>query len=139
MFYNFVLKNIYIFLFIFILLLILIVIEIHDIFENKNFINVSDALFLINDNKGIILDLRSRFDYNKEHIVNSINIPLEELIKNVNLLNKYKSKTIIIICNDYKKVKKIFISFKELNLYKIKYLRFGLKEWIDNDMPTISN
>lgn len=139
MFYNFILKNLYIFLIIFILLLTLLLIEIYDIIESKNFINVSNALFLINENKAIILDLRSNSDYNKNHIINSINIPLEQLLNNINLLNKYKLKTIIIVYDDYKKVKKEFTNINKLNLYQIKYFKLGLKEWVDNDMPTISN
>lgn len=139
MIYDFILKNLYIFLIIFILLFILLIIEIYDIFESKNFINVTDALFLINQNKAIILDLRSSLDYNEKHIINSINIPIEKLNNNINLLDKYKLKTIIIVYYDYKNVKKFFININKLNLYKIKYFKFGLKEWIDNDMPTISS
>lgn len=137
MFYVFIFKNIMIFILLLILIVILIVIELYTFFESRNIINVSDSLMLLNDNKAVIIDLRTSTDFQKCHIINSVNVPLNILEKDITLLNKYKNKIVIMIYYNNKLVRKMLHDIGLYNNISIKYFKYGLQEWIDKDMPVI--
>lgn len=137
MFYDFLFKNIIIFSLLLIFIVSLIIIEIYNFFESKHIISVIDALKLINENKAVILDLRTFSDFKKCHIINSINLPLNILEHDIELLNKYRNKTIVIIYYNNKSFKNIYSNVRLTNNYIIKYFKYGLQEWIDKDMPVI--
>ncbi|MGL6107577.1 rhodanese-like domain-containing protein [Romboutsia sp.] len=52
------------------------------------------------DNKefDLIIDLRNRENYLAGHLPNAINIPLNEIPDNMDYLNQYKVKSIIMYC-----------------------------------------
>lgn len=50
---------------------------------------------IIEKNNYIIVDVRTEEEYNQGHVVNSINIPVDEIDENIEL---DKSKTILVYC-----------------------------------------
>ena len=62
-----------------------------------------EAEKMINDDKHdkdlIILDVREPKDFNNGHLLNAINIPIEDIDKRMDELRNYKSKDIIVYCN----------------------------------------
>lgn len=62
---------------------------------------------MINDDKHdkdlIILDVREPKDFNNGHLLNAINIPIENIDKRMDELRNYKSKDIIVYCNTGRK------------------------------------
>lgn len=63
---------------------------------NYSYISENLLLKLINNPSTVIIDVRPRADFEKEHIPHSINIPLENLVKSTNLLEPYTD--IIFVC-----------------------------------------
>lgn len=66
-----------------------------------------EAEKMINDDKHdkdlIILDVREPKDFNNGHLLNAINIPIEDIDKRMDELRNYKSKDIIEYCNTGRK------------------------------------
>ena len=66
-----------------------------------------EAEKMINDDKHdkdlIILDVREPKDFNNGHLLNAINIPIEDIDKRMDELRNYKSKDIIVYCNTGRK------------------------------------
>lgn len=66
-----------------------------------------EAEKMINDDKHdkdlIILDVREPKDFNNGHLLNAINIPIENIDKRMDELRNYKSKDIIVYCNTGRK------------------------------------
>jgi len=55
---------------------------------------------IVNENNYVIVDVRTKDEYDTGHVKDSINIPVESINENVNL---DKSKTIIVYCRSGKK------------------------------------
>ena len=66
-----------------------------------------EAEKMINDDKHdkdlIILDVREPKDFNNGHLLNAINIPIENIDKRMDEFRNYKSKDIIVYCNTGRK------------------------------------
>lgn len=68
---------------------------------NKNVKNVSgsEAVKLIKENKNlVILDVRTKGEYNSGHINGSKLMPVSEIAARINELEKYKGKPILVHC-----------------------------------------
>lgn len=61
-------------------------------------ISYDQAIKLVQKKNAILIDVQPKIDYNKKHIRNSINIPLEEIKKTVKRYIKNKNQTIILYC-----------------------------------------
>ncbi len=51
-----------------------------------------------NDEFDLIIDLRNKENYEKSHLTNSINIPINEITDMLNYLEKYKERSILLYC-----------------------------------------
>jgi rhodanese-related sulfurtransferase len=81
------------------------------------------------DNDYFLLDLRSPVDYQKSHIGNAFNIPIQKILENENLhklrnLAK-KSVTVIIYGEDQLKANSAWVLLKQLGFDNIKVMRGG--------------
>lgn len=69
------------------------------IFSTFQSIGAKKVVSLIHkENKVTILDVRTTREYNRRHLKNAINIPLDVLNSKVNELEKEKEKLIIVYC-----------------------------------------
>ena len=71
-------------------------------YSTVTYTNVTGSEFenMIAKNKdAIIVDVRDAKDYEKSHIENSINIPIDEFESRFNELEEYKGKDILIYCS----------------------------------------
>ena len=71
-------------------------------YKTVKYNNVTGSEFekLVEENKdAVILDVRDAKDYDKGHIENSINIPIDEFESRINELKDYKDKDILIYCS----------------------------------------
>ncbi len=138
MIYDFILKNYFIFILFFFLIFVFLFLEFLDFSEKKNLITVNDYIKLVNNNKAIIIDLRNKNDYDKIHILNSINYPFEFFDCDNSLFDKYKNMIIVLIHHDINIVKKTLKSLKNIKKLNVKYFNNGINEWIMHGMPTKS-
>lgn len=101
-------------------------------------INRNKAIYLINNKNGIIIDLRSKEQFQKGHIVNSINLPnLKNELNNILKLKKYKNKPIILTSENSLEISK---SAEKLTKKKFKYvfiLKDGIIGWYNENLPLI--
>lgn len=67
-------------------------------------ISGSDAEKIMKDNNDIlILDVRSADEYNEGHIVDAINIPVDEVEKRISEIESFKDKTVLVYCKSGKR------------------------------------
>ena len=68
--------------------------------------------FNIKNKKNIrIIDIQDKYDYNKWHLPNSINIPYDEIDENIGL---EKEKTILVYCQSGRRSKATYEKLKTL-------------------------
>jgi len=85
-----------------------------------------------------IIDLRTADEFKAEHIIGSINIPLDDLGNNLDTLNK-DAKTVFLDASDAPEVQQYFSNFFHTNsLANFYLLEGGFADWKSQFFPTIS-
>lgn len=76
-----------------IIIITIILVIVWSIAGNKNTNMKKDT-----KNIDLVLDVRTVDEWNAEHGVNAINIPVDELVTRVNELSEYKNKNVVVVC-----------------------------------------
>ena len=96
-----------------------------------------DADGYIKTYKPLILDVRTKKEYAKGHLENSILLPVQELQKRIHELDVYKNNAILIYCasgNRSTVASKILI---DSGFNKIFNLRYGISDWVRKKYPIV--
>lgn len=92
-----------------------------------------EAEKMINDDKHdkdlIILDVREPKDFNNGHLLNAINIPIEDIDKRMDELRNYKSKDIIVYCNTGRKSAEVAEKLVEHGFTYVTNIVDGVSEY----------
>ena len=101
----------------------------------KNNVNTVQAIELVNNEDAVILDIRSMVDYNKGHIINAINIPFNSLKSQLNQLQKYKEKPIIVTCRTGAQSSMACKQLRDEGFVDVYNLSGGILSWENANMP----
>ncbi|HHJ06992.1 MAG TPA: rhodanese-like domain-containing protein [Anaerolineae bacterium] len=95
---------------------------------------------LANGEQYFIIDVREPDEYAQGHIENAVNIPLSDLIHNLDKLPDSKSAPILLYCHTQKRATHALVTLRELgysNVYNLEGGIVGYNEWTaDNPLPT---
>lgn len=99
-------------------------------------ITPSQAVQLINRDKGVVVDVRPPIQFESGHVVNSRNIPLEKLkTDGVAGLPTNKTLPIILVCLTGYGSKKAKIMLKAAGYDNVHILSGGIREWAKAEFP----
>ncbi len=91
---------------------------------------------LVNSDKAVILDIRPSAEFKAGHLVDAVNIPYERITADLATLEKYKSKTIIIVdkIGQY-----AGIAGRQLakEWFDVRRLSGGISEWQNQNLPLV--
>lgn len=96
-----------------------------------------DAVRLINDD-AVVIDLRSAEAFARGHIVNARNIPFDELGSRQETLAKYKSKTIVAVCDAGMTAGKAVENLRKSGIEEVYGLRGGIAAWSQANLPLVT-
>ena len=82
-----------------------------------------------------LLDVRSKEEYQSGHIKNSINIPHEELIEDINLISQYKNDSLIVYCRSGMRAQLVIDKLLENDFKNIIDMNGDMLAWIESDLP----
>ena len=105
---------------------------------NYKEVTAKEASELINNIQPLILDVRTRGEYRKGHLVNSVLIPLQELQARWKEISEYKNQDILIYCatgNRSTVASKILI---DKGFKRIYNMRYGISDWSRKKYPVIN-
>ena len=91
---------------------------------------------MINQGKTLILDVREPAEFGAGHVRDAKNIPLKELNKRVAELEKFKSKTVIVVCSSGVQSSKATSQLKVAGFNEVFSLSGGLAAWQAQGLPT---
>ncbi|MDH5736827.1 MAG: rhodanese-like domain-containing protein [Gammaproteobacteria bacterium] len=100
-------------------------------------ISAQNLVRLFNQGEAVILDIRDEKEFRQGHITGSISIPYGSLDSRVAELDKYKEKTIVIVCKMGQHAGAAGRKLKELGYLDVKRLTGGLAEWSALSMPLV--
>ena len=98
-------------------------------------LDIREAAELLQNLSPLLLDVRTRAEFDNGHIKNAILIPVQELQKRVGELSEYKHSDILIYCatgNRSTVASKILV---DNGFKRIANMRYGIYQWIKNQYP----
>ncbi|QLH41305.1 MAG: rhodanese-like domain-containing protein [Coxiellaceae bacterium] len=95
-----------------------------------------DLTHKLNKENAVVIDLRDATAFASGHIVGAINIPRAELADNLTKLDKYKGKTIVLVCQDGRHSLAAALKWRrpDLSLYA---LQGGINNWRSANLPLV--
>ena len=99
-------------------------------------VTTADAVRLIN--KGaLVIDVRKPEDYEKGHIVNARNVPLERVQQDDAAINKQKSKILLAVCGDGASSGRAAGHLRKAGYENAFSLKGGLAGWRADNLPLV--
>lgn len=104
--------------------------------KSQSFSHVSagEAVRLINQG-AVVLDVRKPEEYATGHIVNAKNVALEDLAANRGLLEKYKKKVVLTVCNSGLASNRAAATLRGEGIEQVFSIRGGIAGWRKENMP----
>jgi rhodanese-related sulfurtransferase len=99
-------------------------------------LSLLQATQMINQGKTVILDVREPAEFAAGHIRDSKNIPLKDLPKRVGELDKFKSKSVLVVCASGVQSSKAAGQLKQAGFNEVCSLSGGLAAWQAQGLPT---
>ncbi len=90
---------------------------------------------MINHDNAVVLDVRSIAEFNKGHVVNAVNIPLNGLAKQLQQLEKYKDRPIIVACRSGSRSATAAKMLMKQGFSRVHNLRGGMMAWENAGLP----
>jgi rhodanese-related sulfurtransferase len=99
-------------------------------------VSTADAVRLIN--KGaLVIDVRKPDEYEKGHIVNARNVPLERVQQGDDAIKKQKSKILLAVCGDGASSGRAAGELRKAGYENAFSLKGGLTGWRADNLPLV--
>ena len=95
------------------------------------------AIALVNKDEGVVLDIREKKEFDKGHVVDAINIPMSRLAERAVELDKYKERTIILMCQHGQQSGEAAKLLHTKGFAKVIKMGGGLSEWQAQNLPVV--
>lgn len=92
---------------------------------------------LLNDQDGVVVDVRDNKDFATGHIVGAINIPHAKVASQMTQLEKHKSKPVIVVCKFGQHAGMVSKILKTAGFEQVSKLSGGMAEWQASQMPVV--
>ena len=99
-------------------------------------VSTLQATQLINQGKTAIIDVRDATEFAIVRLRDAINIPLNDVPQRLAGLEKYKSKSIIVMCQSGVRSAKATTQLKKAGFNEVYSLDGGLEAWQSQGLPT---
>ncbi|MGP1938960.1 MAG: rhodanese-like domain-containing protein [Arsenophonus sp. ET-DL9-MAG3] len=120
------------------LLITIIILIFNRLFAKTKNITCAQAIQLINKAEAITVDIRSRDDFYKGHIIDSINLSsLKIKDNNIKELEKHKQKPIIVVSENGMEAFKPAEQLVKHGFKHVFFLKEGIKGWFSENLPII--
>jgi rhodanese-related sulfurtransferase len=97
-----------------------------------------DAVKLINTD-AVVIDLRSADAFAGGHIVNARNIPFDELSENSAVIEKFRSRPIVAVCDAGTTATRAVERLRKAGMENVFGLRGGIAAWKQASLPLVTS
>lgn len=102
-----------------------------------NPLGTAEAIQIVNQRDGLFLDIREPAEFKKEHIAESMSLPLSTLEANIAKL-KDPAQPIILVCASGQRARTAAKQLRGKGFSNIYVLTGGLNAWKDGKLPLFS-
>lgn len=100
-------------------------------------VSTAYAIQMANQQQGMFLDIREASEFNKEHIADSINMPLSQISEQIASFNT-SGNPVILVCNSGQRARTAAKQLRAAGISKLYVLNGGLNSWKDAKLPLFS-
>ena len=118
-----------------VVLFMIIKMEIDSRLSGVSQLNPSDAVRLMNNDKTVVVDTREASEFAAGHIKNAVNIPMSELKKRINELEKFKDKEVLIYCRSGNRSNYAGKLLRKDGFVSVHNLAGGIMGWGNANLP----
>jgi rhodanese-related sulfurtransferase len=119
----------------FVILGLLLSFELHIKLTAAPGLSTQQAIFLINREDAVLLDVRDSASFSKGYIAASVNIPFAELASKIKQLDVYRQRPIIINFSRGQAHNRIARLLKEAGFVRVYHLKGGIVSWQNAALP----
>ena len=94
-----------------------------------------EATLLMNREDALIIDVRESGEWSAGHIANARHIPLGQLDKRMTELEKFKGRTVIVLCQSGNRSASVCRRLGKSGFEKVHNLAGGIAAWTDAGLP----
>jgi rhodanese-related sulfurtransferase len=98
-------------------------------------VTILQATQMFNQGKTLLLDVREEAEFAAGHVHDAKNIPLKQLPSRLAELNKFKAKTVIVVCASGVQSSKALAQLKQGGFTEAYSLEGGLTAWKAQGLP----
>lgn len=98
-------------------------------------VSPQEAIQLLNHQNAVVIDTRDSTPFQNGHILGSKNIPANKIKENVQKLEPYKTKPIILVCENGQQSTQIANWLLKQGLDNLRCIRGGLMGWRQMSLP----
>lgn len=98
-------------------------------------VNTLQATQMMNRENALVLDVREAKDYAAGHILGAKNLPLAQLEQRAGEFDKYKAKSVIVICDTGSVSARAVALLKGRGFSNVVNLAGGFRAWLQGGLP----
>ncbi|QIR16002.1 rhodanese-like domain-containing protein [Shewanella aestuarii] len=103
-------------------------------------VNHQELTLMVNKQDAKVVDVRSKEEFKKGHIVDALNVTMSEIKNNqTTSLEKYKTSPIIVVCNAGMTSAQAAELLVKQGFENIHNLKGGMGEWQSANMPVVKS
>ena len=101
-------------------------------------VSTHEMTLLVNRENATVVDIRKPVDFNKGHITDAVNLPMEKISKEeLGALEKYKTSPIVVVCNAGISAKTAAKVLAKKGFENVSVLNGGIQAWTTANLPVI--
>ena len=112
--------------------------SLHSKLSGINPVGCTQAIQMVNHRTGLFLDIREAPEFNKEHIADSVSMPLSTLADNLATL-KNPQQPIILVCASGQRAHSAAKQLRSNGFSDVNVLAGGLNTWKEAKLPLFSS
>ncbi|MDH5633371.1 MAG: rhodanese-like domain-containing protein [Gammaproteobacteria bacterium] len=98
-------------------------------------VNASQAIQLVNHDKGVMIDVCETVEYQQGHIPGAGNYPMSTLGARLKDLEKHKAKPVIVVCRSGNRSARAAVMLKKQGFGQVYNLNGGNMAWQRDSLP----
>ena len=100
-------------------------------------IEPNELTTLINKENAILVDLRTKEDFDAGHIMSALNYPHQDFENQMHELDRYKERPIILVCDMGRNSANIGEKLKKADFKNTFRLNGGMMTWTQENLPVV--
>jgi rhodanese-related sulfurtransferase len=100
-------------------------------------VSILQATQMFNQGKTLMLDVRDEAEFAKGHLRDAKNIPMKQLATRIAEIDKFKAKSVIVLCASGVQSSKASSQLKNAGFNDVHILDGGMTAWQTQGLPTV--